>query len=81
MKKETKKTLPGELKIKKPRRSFGVWLDAQVDSLAYVGGLIAFSVLSVGGIKMYLSQADQTLVNVFAVSFVACLFYITLRNR
>lgn len=67
--------------VKKQRRSFTTWLDDQINTWAYIGALVALSILSVSGIKFYLQPIDVVLANIFAVSFVACVLYIAIRNR
>lgn len=54
---------------------------SKVDSLVYWLVQVAFAVAAVAGIKFYLQPVDPILANVFAVSFVGCLFYITSRLR
>lgn len=67
--------------VKKQRRTFTKWLDDQINTWAYVGALVALSILSVSGIKFYLQPVDELLANIFSVSFVACVLYIAIRNR
>lgn len=52
-----------------------------VDSFVYWVVQIAFAVAAVAGIKFYLQPVDPILANVFSVSFVGCLFYITSKLR
>lgn len=52
-----------------------------LDSVIYWTVQVAFAVAAVAGIKFYLQPVDPILANVFAVSFVGLLFYITYRNR
>jgi hypothetical protein len=52
-----------------------------VDSVVYWVVQVAFAVAAVAGIKFYLQPIDPILANVFAVSLVGCLFYITSKLR
>ncbi len=52
-----------------------------VDVLAFWFVQLALAVAAVAGIKFYLQPVDEILANVFAISFVACILYITYRNR
>ena len=52
-----------------------------VDSVVYWVVQVAFAVAAVAGIKFYLQPVDLILANVFAVSLVGCLFYITSKLR
>lgn len=52
-----------------------------VDSVVYWVVQVAFAVAAVAGIKFYLQPVDPILANVFAVSLVGCLFYITSKLR
>jgi len=52
-----------------------------VDSVVYWVVQVGFAVAAVAGIKFYLQPVDAILANVFAVSLVGCLFYITSKLR
>lgn len=52
-----------------------------VDSVVYWLVQVAFAVAAIAGIKFYLQPVDDVLANVFAVSLVGCLFYITSKLR
>lgn len=52
-----------------------------IDSLAYWFVQLALAVAAIAGIKFYLQPVDEILANIFSVSFVACVLYITYRNR
>ena len=54
---------------------------SKVDSFVYWLVQVAFAVAAVAGIKFYLQPVDPILANVFAVSLVGCLFYITSKLR
>jgi len=70
-----------EIKEKKVRRSFKVWFDDNLHSFAYWFVQIALSVLAVSGTKMLLQPVDPVISNTISVTLVACLLYITYRNR
>lgn len=70
MSKETKKA-PGTIEVKKS------WFD----NVVYWSVQVAFAVAAVAGIKFYLQPVDTILADVFAVSFVALLFYITAKLK
>ncbi len=69
MSKETKKT-----KEEAPKKPF-------LDSFMYWVVQFGLSVAAVAGVKFYLQPVDVILSNVFAVSFVALLFYLTYKLR
>lgn len=52
-----------------------------IDSFAYWTAQLALSVLAVAGVRFYLQPVDEILATVFAISLVAAIFYISLRNR
>lgn len=68
---EKVKQMPGEITFK---RSF-------LDSLVYWVVQLGLSVAAVAGVKFYLQPVDVILANVFAVSFVALLLYLTYKLR
>lgn len=70
-KKETTKKMPGEITVKRPL----------LDSFMYWVVQLGLSVAAVAGVKFYLQPVDVILSNVFAVSFVALLFYLTYKLR
>ena len=63
-----------ENQVKEPKGSF-------IDSFAYWTSQLALSVLAVAGVRFYLQPVDEILATVFAISLVAAVFYISLRNR
>lgn len=52
-----------------------------LDSFMYWVVQLLFAVAAVAGVKFYLQPVDVILANVFAVSFVALLFYLTYKLR
>lgn len=70
-----------EIKEVKKRRTFGEWLEPKVNSIAYWFVQLFLAVSAVAGIKFYLQPVDVILSTVFSVSFIACLLYISWRNR
>lgn len=72
-----------EVRVKeaKQRRTFSEWVESKLNSFAYWFVQIMLAVSAIAGIKFYLQPVDVILSTVFSVSFVACLLYITYRNR
>lgn len=52
-----------------------------VDAFAYWSCQLVLSVLAVAGVQFYLQPVDAMLSLTFSISLVACIFYISIRNR
>lgn len=68
---EKVKQMPGEITVKRPL----------LDNFMYWVVQLGLAVAAVAGVKFYLQPVDVILSNVFAVSFVALLFYLTYKLR
>lgn len=54
---------------------------SKVDSLVYWVVQVIFAITSVAGLQHFLQPVDPILSTTISVTLVACLFYITYRNR